>query len=510
MFCPFSLVFKYKHVRGISSQHIGWFKHLLGKDYAIGIDDDPDLLHRHSTDWIRRWEPIVGEGSPLLLKPGSSDEVANIVKYCHEHRLPLVPQGGNTGMVGGSTPTSSNEIIVSLSRMNRILNLDPDEGIIECEAGCTLAELSDAISRHGYDMPLDLGAKGTCQIGGNLSTNAGGVRYVKHGPLRSYLLKLEVIDGRGRKLSLGSLMRKDNTGVDMKQLFVGAEGTLGIITAVSLRLPQSPAAQHVALLKLKDFTQAALLAKRAKKMLGESLSALEYMDEAAMRHVMHRFKGKVVSPFDTMDNGCYLLVEAAGANAKHDSEKLMSFLEVSLGSSHEKDNEKKDEETVEEEVLDAVVARSSSQLNNLWQIRELCPSALTGYICYKYDLSLPISKFEEIMIRTRHRLVTHGFEDIFSDAELVCWGHLGDGNIHLNVISSELSPFLEKCLEPWLFEWVIENGGSISAEHGVGRCKRELMSQVHSSQVLETMITLKQVYDPRGILNPNKMFPSSK
>jgi len=272
-----------------------------------------------------------------------------------------------------------------------------------------------------------------------------------------------------------------------------------------------------------SFHHAIKLAKLAKEVAGESLSALEYMDTASMSHVLNHFKLK--SPFSDMheDYGAgYMLIEVAGVNAEHDSKKLMQLLDTSLVVGH---------------ASDAVVPATSTQSKSLWKLRESCASALTGagYICYKYDLSLPLSKFSLAMEATRSRLVEHGFSPSLShslltgksemdsavmnittttskkeednDAELVCWGHLGDGNIHLNVITRKVSPKLEACLEPWLFEWVIENGGSISAEHGVGRCKKDYMPKVHGPQVLNLMRKLKNVFDPKGILNPNKMIP---
>ena len=231
-----------------------------GDEYVTTAEVDPELLRAHSTDWIRRWPPaehaaLGTAGGSVLVKPGSTEEVAAVLGYCHEHAIPVVPQGGNTGMVGGSTPVA-DEVVLSLSRLDAVHELDALEGVLTCGAGCVLEELNAACNELGYEMPLDLGAKGSCQIGGNLSTHAGGVRFVRHGPLRAYVLELAVVDGRGRVLRLGSRMRKDNTGPDLKQLFVGSEGTLGVITEVTLALPRAPRGRQVALLAARDFTAA--------------------------------------------------------------------------------------------------------------------------------------------------------------------------------------------------------------------------------------------------------------
>eukprot|EP00613_Pedinella_sp_CCMP2098_P074086 CAMPEP_0171930114 /NCGR_PEP_ID=MMETSP0993-20121228/28255_1 /TAXON_ID=483369 /ORGANISM="non described non described, Strain CCMP2098" /LENGTH=312 /DNA_ID=CAMNT_0012569815 /DNA_START=1 /DNA_END=936 /DNA_ORIENTATION=+ len=264
-------------------QHVEFFKGLVGADHAVTSSEDPALLLAHSTDWIRRWAPKEGQGAQLLLRPGSEAEVAAIVSYAYEHGLPLVPQGGNTGLVGGSTPTGPGEFVLSLARLNKIHRLDKEEGVIECGAGCILEALDNAAREHGFEMPLDLGAKGSCQIGGNLATHAGGVRFVRHGPLKAYVLKLHVVDGTGRELVLGSDMRKDNTGFDLKSLFVGSEGCLGVITRATISLPRcfgalSTDGPKVAMIAVPTFAAAATLARRAKAKLGESLSALEWMD----------------------------------------------------------------------------------------------------------------------------------------------------------------------------------------------------------------------------------------
>lgn len=183
------------HVGDLKAEHVRFFKAILGDANAITCEENPSLLRTHSTDWTRRWAPLPGEDAQLLLRPVSTAEVAEIVKYAHDQRLPLVPQGGNTGLVGGGTPRYRNEIVLSLSRMNRVISFDVEEGVLKCEAGCVLQFLNDIISVHGFEMPLDLGSKGSCQVGGNLSTNAAGVRFVRHGPLRAWLLQLQVVDG---------------------------------------------------------------------------------------------------------------------------------------------------------------------------------------------------------------------------------------------------------------------------------------------------------------------------
>lgn len=257
-------------------------------------------------------------------------------------------------------------------------------------------------------------------------------------------------------------------------------------------------------MKVDSFSHAVKLTQLSKQICGETLSALEYMDKASMRHVLKHFKLK--APFKETDEPStsllqgqgYMLVEVAGVNAEHDKAKLMTLLETSLQDGHAEN---------------VILPASKTQAESIWKLRESCASALTdgGYICYKYDLSLPLAKFNLVMEVTRQRLKDYGFSEEFSEGnvELVCWGHLGDGNLHLNVISRQVDSDLEACLEPWLFQWVIEQGGSISAEHGVGRCKRDLLIQVHSPHVLAMMRHVKGIMDPKGILNPNKMIPKT-
>jgi len=441
-----------------------------------------------------------------------------------------VPQGGNTGLVGGSTSMGPGETILSLARLNKVIQMDPAEGVIECEAGCILETLQDLAGEHGFEIPLDLGAKGSCMIGGNLSTNAGGVRFVRHGPLAAHLLKLHVVDGTGRSLEMGSLMRKDNTGYDLKQLFLGAEGTLGVITSVALSLPRAPKARQVALLRTDSFAAAAALASRAKAEVGEALSAVEWIDDSAAAHVYNSDVtngstaplADMVQPEVDSSGACrgYLLVEAAGSDPSHDYAKLEAFLTRALTSEDDLDGGGGEGGPL---ASDGVVAMSAKQCDDLWALREGVAVSLSGqHQVYKYDLSLPVHLFPELITATSLRLTQSGIPPPppngsrrnlgplpFGCAEVVCWGHLGDGNIHLNVATREADGRVPAALEPWLFHWVNEQGGSISAEHGIGRCKQEHLVACKSAAVLDAMAELKGLFDPAGILNPGKYLPSS-
>lgn len=368
-------------VHSVTTSDIQWFKALLGDRYAVSKEEDSDLLVRHSSDWSNRWVASPASAAPVVLYPGNAEAVSQIVEYAAKRGIPIVPQGGNTGLVGGSTPIDGSEIILSLSRMNKILRLDTVEGLLVCEAGCVLQQIQDAALEAGFEVPVDLGAKGSCQIGGNLATHAGGIRFVRHGPLRAHVLELGVVDGRGRALTLGSRMRKDNTGYDLKQLFVGSEGTLGVITHVALALPRAAPDRQVAMLAMPSFAAAVSAVSTAKRVVGEAIGAVEWVDQRAMRHVLQHFPathtpavfGDVqMMKDDAFAKGGYILVEVSGAVARHDKEKLEAYFEALL-------------EGGDDACSDAVLAQDAKQATGLWNIREGCAVALTGsgYICYK-------------------------------------------------------------------------------------------------------------------------------
>ncbi|XP_004412768.1 PREDICTED: D-2-hydroxyglutarate dehydrogenase, mitochondrial [Odobenus rosmarus divergens] len=439
---------------------------------------DPEVLEASNVDWLR----TVRGGSKVLLRPRTSQEVAHILRYCHERNLAVNPQGGNTGMVGGSVPVF-DEIILSTAQMNQVISFHSVSGTLVCQAGCVLEELSHYVEERGFVMPLDLGAKGSCHIGGNVATNAGGLRFLRYGSLHGTVLGLEVVLADGTILNCLTSLRKDNTGYDLKQLFIGSEGTLGVITAVSIQCPPKPTAVNVAFLGCPGFAEVLQTFSSCRGLLGEILSAYEFMDAECMRLVTHHLC--LTSP--VQESPFYVLIETSGSRAEHDAEKLSDFLEQVLSSGL---------------VTDGTVATDQMKLKALWALRERISEALSqdGYV-YKYDLSLPTERLYDLVPDLRARLGSRA-------KHVVGYGHLGDGNLHLNVTSEAFSPLLLDALEPYVYEWTARQRGSVSAEHGLGFRKRDVLSYSKPPEALRLMQQLKALLDPQGILNPYKTLPA--
>ncbi|XP_048811143.1 D-2-hydroxyglutarate dehydrogenase, mitochondrial [Lagopus muta] len=443
------------------------------------VCSNPEELKSSNVDWLKS----VRGCSELLLKPKTAAEVSQILRYCHERNLAVSPQGGNTGLVGGSVPVF-DEIILSTALMNKIISFDPVSGILVCQAGCILEKLNEYLEERGFIMPLDLGAKGSCHIGGNVATNAGGLRLLRYGSLRGTVLGLEVVLADGTVLDCLASLRKDNTGYDLKQLFIGSEGTLGVITAVSILCPQKPKAVNLAFLGCQDFSRVQETFTTCRAMLGEILSAFEFMDEKCMELVeKHLGLSNPVrgSPF-------YVLIETSGSNLRHDEEKLNSFLEQAMTSGL---------------VTDGTVAVDDKKIKALWSLRERITEALSRDGCvYKYDISLPVGKLYDLVTDMRARL-GHSAKNV------VGYGHLGDGNLHLNITAESYSHSLLDAIEPFVYEWTARYNGSISAEHGLGFKKKQFIQYSKPNEAIFLMQRFKAMLDPKGILNPYKTLPSS-
>ncbi|XP_061861987.1 D-2-hydroxyglutarate dehydrogenase, mitochondrial isoform X2 [Colius striatus] len=418
-----------------------------------------------------------------MLKPQTTAEVSQILRYCHERNLAVNPQGGNTGLVGGSVPVF-DEIILSTLLMNKIISFDKVSGILVCQAGCILERLSECLEEQGFVMPLDLGAKGSCHIGGNVATNAGGLRLLRYGSLRGTVLGLEVVLADGSVLDCLASLRKDNTGYDLKQLFIGSEGTLGVITAVSILCPQKPKAVNVAFLGCQSFAKVLETFTVGRAMLGEILSAFEFMDEKCMELVQRYLK--LSSP--VAGSPFYVLIETSGSNSTHDEEKLSNFLEEATASGL---------------ATDGTVATDERRIKELWALRERITEALMHEGCvYKYDVALPLGRLYELVTAARARLGPGA-------SSVLGYGHLGDGNLHLNITAESYSRALQDAIEPFVYEWTASCGGSVSAEHGLGFKKKQFMHYSKPQQAISVMRRFKAMFDPKGILNPYKTLPSS-
>ncbi|XP_057952890.1 D-2-hydroxyglutarate dehydrogenase, mitochondrial isoform X2 [Malania oleifera] len=420
-----------------------------------------------------------------MIRSNSPIQVSQILKYCNSRCLAVVPQGGNTGLVGGSVPVF-DEVIINMGSMNKVISFDMVSGILVCEAGCILEYLVSFLDGNGFIMPLDLGAKGSCQIGGNVSTNAGGLRLVRYGSLHGTVLGLEAVLADGTVLDMLGTLRKDNTGYDLKHLFIGSEGSLGIVTKVSILTPPKMAAVNLAFLACKDYLSCQNLLLEAKRKLGEVLSAFEFLDDQSLDMVLCHLEG-VRNPLPSSMHNFYVLIETTGSDETYDREKLEAFL---LGAMERG------------LVSDGVLAQDINQAASFWRIREGIAEALNkAGAVYKYDLSLPIEKMyklvEEMRIRLGHSVKVIGY------------GHLGDGNLHLNISAPYYDETILAQIEPFVYEWTSEHRGSISAEHGLGLMKANEIHYSKSPEAVQLMASIKKLLDPNRVLNPYKVLPHS-
>ncbi|KAJ7324953.1 hypothetical protein JRQ81_017973 [Phrynocephalus forsythii] len=458
----------------VSDADLSFFKHLMpGR-----VITDSEELKAFNVDWLKS----VRGCSKVLLKPQTTVEVSEILRYCNERNLAVNPQGGNTGLVGGSVPVF-DEIILSTALMNQVISFDSVSGILVCQAGCILEHLNQYLEELDFIMPLDLGAKGSCHIGGNVATNAGGLRLLRYGSLRGTVLGLEVVLADGTVLNCLTSLRKDNTGYDLKQLFIGSEGTLGIITAVSILCPRKPRTVNLAFLGCTGFSQVLKTFTTCKGMLGEILSAYEFMDNECMELVKRHLK--LASP--VAESPFYVLIETSGSNSSHDEEKLSDFLEHVMTSNL---------------VKEGTLASEDKKIKALWSLRERITEALTcdGY-AYKYDICLPVERIYDLVTEMRSRLGN-------SAKNVVGYGHLGDGNLHLNITTESYSHALLDAIEPYVYEWTSKHRGSISAEHGLGFKKKCFINYSKPREAVLLMQQFKSMLDPKGILNPYKTLPS--
>ncbi|CAJ0752118.1 20614_t:CDS:10 [Entrophospora sp. SA101] len=474
----------------LSSEDILFFKSILPSNSLI-IDNgnNSDDLAPYNLDWMKKYR---GK-SCLVVKPKTTQQVSQLLKYCNEKKLAVVPQGGNTGLVGGGVPVF-DEIIINTSNLNQIKSFDSISGVLTCDSGCILEVLDNYLAEQGFMMPLDLGAKGSCHIGGNVATNAGGLRLLRYGSLHGSVLGLEIVLPDGTILDNLSTLRKDNTGYDLKQIFIGSEGTLGIITGVSILTPQRPKAVNVAIFGLNSFENVQKAFIKSKQELSEILSAFEFWDLSALKLVesIHiqgtRFPLENKYPF-------YVLVEISGSNKDHDEEKLQNYLETLLS---------------QEIVENGVVAQDDTQIKNFWTFREIIPEACSkSGAVYKYDMSMPVPVLYQMVEDVRERLSQAGvFGDDKPVTNVIGYGHIGDGNLHLNITANSYDSQITNLIEPYVYKWTEKHKGSISAEHGLGFMKANYIGYSKSKPMIDTMKKLKSSIDPNGIMNPYKFFPN--
>ena len=466
------------------SQLIDALCEVCGADHVLSGPADKQAW---LTDWRGRYR---GEALAVVF-PASTDEVAAVVHACIRAGVAIVPQGGNTGLCGGATPLKHGKsVVINLSRMKRVRAIDAANSAMVVEAGCTLASVQQAAEQHDRLFPLSLASEGSCEIGGNLSTNAGGVQVLRYGNMRDLVLGVEVVLPDGRVWDGLRALRKDNTGYDLKQLFIGAEGTLGIVTAVTLKLFPLPRSQATAWVDVPDPAAAVALLRLVQSHCGDRVTAFEIVGRQALQLVLKHILD-VRSPFaEPSEWG--VLIELSDMIA---SESLEALLEASL------------EQAFEQELIrDAVIARSGAQAEALWALREnISEAQRVEGISIKHDIAVPVSRVPEFLQRAERALLER-----WPDARIVVFGHIGDGNLHYNLskADSQANPeFIARTSEinRVVHDLVHALGGSISAEHGLGQLKRDEIKLYRSEVELEMMRALKQTFDPQGLMNPGKV-----
>ncbi|HEX5280800.1 MAG TPA: FAD-binding oxidoreductase [Micropepsaceae bacterium] len=452
---------------------------------AQGWSEEPGEIAPHLSEWRGRWH---GRSS-LLLKPANTEAIARILAICNQTRTTIVPQGGNTGLVGGQIP-ASGEVLLSLERMNRIRRISADENLLIAEAGVVLKEIQRAASEAGRLFPLSLAAEGSCTIGGNISTNAGGVHVLRYGMMRDLVLGLEVVLANGSILDLMKGLRKDNTGYDLKQLFIGAEGTLGVITAAMLKLFPQPASYVTVLAAIPAVSSALPILNDLQYASGGQVQAFEIMQRRAIELVLREIPG-TSNPL-TGTHEWLLLIEIGNSAALNSTEAAEQVLSRAI----ERDL-----------VTDAVFASSLKQREELWRLRESIPEAQRKQgKSIANDVSVPLARLGEF-VDTAEAAV----RAVLTHALPMTFGHAGDGNLHFAILAPDHQDALEparSAIESAVQECVWRFNGSISAEHGIGIARREALARQKQVEEIATMAALKRALDPGNILNPGKLLPA--
>jgi len=454
-----------------------------------GLITEPVALEPYLVELRQRYRGA----APCVVKPASTTEVAEVVRLCVETGMPIVPQGGNTGLVAGGIPFEDGRaIVVNLGRMNRIRVVDPINDTITVEAGCVLQQVQEAAAEVDRLFPLSLGAEGSCQIGGNVSTNAGGIQVLRYGNMRELVLGLEVVLPDGRVWNGLRGLRKDNTGYDLKQLFIGAEGTLGIITAAVLRLFSRPRETATAFVAVPDVAAAVRLLGHVRNAVGDSVTSFELIPrigiDFALTHV-----ADIHDPLE-VPHDWYVLIELWAGNA---NSGLAEGLESLLGDAFEAGL-----------VRDATIAANQAQSDDLWRIREgLVEGQKPEGGSIKHDISVPIAAIPEFLERA-----TAAAGTVIPGIRPVPFGHIGDGNIHFN-LSQPKGADRDAFMARWdevnrvVHDIAVELGGSISAEHGLGRMKVAENMHYKAPLEIELQQRIKRVFDPQNLMNPGKVVP---
>ena len=447
----------------------------LGPDEVLTGERIPDK-------YTRDWSGEVGSMPLAVVRPRSTEEVSSVLALCHAHRQPVVPQGGLTGLAGGAVPGAS-AVVISLERMSGIEEIDSASATITVLAGTPLQTIQEAAQEAGFFFALDLGARGSCQIGGNISTNAGGNRVIRYGMARDLVLGLEVVLPDGTVLSMMNKMVKNNAGPDLKGLFIGTEGTMGVITRAVMRLHPPVAGACTALVALADFDAAVSLLRHAQSKMSGRVSAFEVMWPDFYQAATSVLKKTPLSA----DHPLYVLIDVQGGAPEQDAPLFESMLSDALEAGW---------------ALDAAIAQSNADVEDFWALRDSIAEMLASFApTINFDVSFPISRIGECVKRMRAAMASK-----FPDIRAVYFGHVGDGNVHIVVGPVPHDERrTERAIEEAFYEITRDLGGSISAEHGIGLHKKPYLSHSRTADEIVVYRRMKQALDPHGIMNPGKI-----
>jgi len=452
-------------------------------DLSIEISTDPADLETYGKDWTKVYPPRPS----AVVFPKSTAEVSQVLKFCQDHDLAVVPSGGRTGLAGGAV-AAKGEVVLSLERMRALGEVDSLAYTVACEAGAVTEAVHEHCKAHGLTWPIDFASKGSSTVGGNISTNAGGVKVIRYGLTRHWVLGLTVVLMNGEILRLNGALEKNNTGIDLRQCFIGSEGILGVVTEAVLKLTPLPKESDVFFFGLKDLNSVFRLFEEARRS-GFTLNAFECLSNECLEVVLRQRSWK--SPFSEL-HAQYVLLEIERPETADARDRLESW----LGGLFEQG-----------QVEDAVLAQSPKEAQTLWAMREGVSESLAHEgLLHKHDISLPIHRLQEFIEQWTHDLATN-----YPGMKPYIFGHIGDGNLHVNLMKPEsmaLEKFRDSCrqADERMFSWIQKYEGSVSAEHGIGLLKKHLLRYTRSETEIELMRAMKRIFDPKGLLNPGKIF----
>lgn len=444
------------------------------------VSIDADMLQQYGCDWTRLYEPAPS----AVVFPKNTEQVQALVRFANEHRVGLVPSGGRTGLSAGAV-AASGEVVVAFDHMNRIFDFSATDRTVRCQAGVVTRQLQEFARDNGLFYPVDFAAAGSSQLGGNLATNAGGIKVIRYGMTRDWAAGLTVVTGRGDLLQLNKDLVKNATGYDLRHLFIGAEGTLGFITEATMRLTRLPSDLNVLVLGVPSMADVMRVLQTFRQRL--DLTAFEFFSDRAMGHVLA--KSDLARPFPAAAP-FYALLEFE-ANSERTVDTAMELFETCTEAGF---------------VSDGVMSGSPAQAKTLWRLREDISEAISEHTPYKNDISVTVSRVPAFLDEIDRIVTAH-----YPDFEIVWFGHIGDGNVHLNILKPAGMPkdeFFAKCrdVNQWVFDAVRRHQGSVSAEHGIGLMKKDYLGYTRSPEEIAYLKAIKNAFDPNNVMNPGKIF----